>query len=1069
MRYPCVCFVFAVLAMLFMSGCAFNNPEYIDCCSRGGINNGSVLCPEGLLNATRDKPGGTDYSNIKINCSNDISGNCTDLGGTVLSLPLCAEAASSPCLQPSCTAMVCGKTTHVVKPMMTTKGAEEAGNQTGKFDTSTVGEAVGLYGTTCEFRPLDEETQKMIKRSMGKMYVNTFRFGVGSSFDDYEEGRLYFPVSDAIVSMTPERELKDRFTNYDTLTSSTIDWEEWKNKYPEECTNGSSTSPNFLNTTGSYLSTHVSYEQLRAYGTKALPDNYDTKHDDHFSLDLKTYKTDLISDYNSSKQLPYLTTGTDYEPGGYCVTDKQHSATCTDEKDWHPGALFECLNGGDCYSGYCNKDYYSRSACIDADKYKEGYGENYELPCPCKMTGSGVSCSTTPFTTWHKSYLHCGFKWHAYPTCLLWCFTCWFEDTDAKSQLNIFEKSPSTFITDESGAADIKSKMALIRACDLKEGTDYELTDVSYYCLKYGWFHVCKIRVGENTYNFTLTKTGGDKLGRCKLRATVPMLNVHGWCEPSTIATIAVQSINQSTLSGHNSSYCPLTSGCSYADFASVPPSLTCKGCKEGPRQTYGLYKDKGWPNTEPDITYLDEKLDTYLKVNIMPILVLDPKLPVNNSFSNYLLSLNKGAITLVVDNVNSPISLIKNKTENYTAICPLCLIAIDSPTDNLSKLDDLFNYNKTVPPGYPPTYSLDKYLIKDVDYITHNMDLNAYTTENLSLCGNYSAILQKKIDFARELLKRYGKSSLILRLHVKEDGSCWKQEDITNMLTYIFDHQRDLTDVGIFGMVYDKWNTTSSDGTGLVINGAKEDKFCSFQRNSVKIVGMVDTVTYVKRDAQENCTCIECNIYEIANGDPLCGTPAEISDSDTDSGVCIGVGKCIPPEGAVADTKYRCPEDCIISSECKLCNKSLGDITCTIIEGEKNTTFPQSGSFPVSNLSDIYYDMIASMNTSDRCCLLRGEPVECCLNETDCCFVQLGETECPANESGLPCQINEPAGIPYTYIAYASRQQKNEQVIFPANGDETQTCGKLPKSGQYETCTFQILTDNRKINCSIS
>ena len=73
--------------------------------------------------------------------------------------------------------------------------------------------AINLYGATCSVEPMTKKTLNRVKKAGGELWANTFRFGIGSNFSDYEESRLYFPMSDQFCGV-PTGGTKDRYMNY---------------------------------------------------------------------------------------------------------------------------------------------------------------------------------------------------------------------------------------------------------------------------------------------------------------------------------------------------------------------------------------------------------------------------------------------------------------------------------------------------------------------------------------------------------------------------------------------------------------------------------------------------------------------------------------------------------------------------------------------------------------------------------------------------------------------------------------------------------------------------------------
>ncbi|MBU0586188.1 hypothetical protein KJ780_01620, partial [Candidatus Micrarchaeota archaeon] len=80
------------------------------------------------------------------------------------------------------------------------------------------GFSTGLKGAQCDFFTLNAKNMRNLKRSTN-LFINTFRFGVGSSISDYEVSKLYFPLSDRLCGFVPsDYDVRDRYMNYLNLS-----------------------------------------------------------------------------------------------------------------------------------------------------------------------------------------------------------------------------------------------------------------------------------------------------------------------------------------------------------------------------------------------------------------------------------------------------------------------------------------------------------------------------------------------------------------------------------------------------------------------------------------------------------------------------------------------------------------------------------------------------------------------------------------------------------------------------------------------------------------------------------
>jgi len=140
---------------------------------------------------------------------------CVTIGQTTYESNTSTMEERSRCIN-NCIAMVCGEAEYSRKPEFSP--CEMVFNQTNNEtitpdDFSMERTAINLYNAKCSFERMDEKLARKMKMSQGNLWINTFRFGIGESFSDYEESRLYFPITDKFCMLNPKG-TKDRYMNY---------------------------------------------------------------------------------------------------------------------------------------------------------------------------------------------------------------------------------------------------------------------------------------------------------------------------------------------------------------------------------------------------------------------------------------------------------------------------------------------------------------------------------------------------------------------------------------------------------------------------------------------------------------------------------------------------------------------------------------------------------------------------------------------------------------------------------------------------------------------------------------
>ena len=1164
-----IAFALALIALVFLSGCSAQQIVSTGCCP---FTNSPMQCQyamdTGKEEAKKSQPNQTiiNWSDKRLTCA-DGSAYCIYCEGAGDTEPcyetpfaVCSARPTSACGLDSCTAMVCGRKVVDNKPQMTASDASK-----GKYDSSsmTSEKQKGLYKSLCEFRVFNSKTEKLLKRSRGKMYVNSFRFGIGRTYSDYEEARLYFPVTDSIVSTSPIA-YKDRYMNYlildenGTSTESVCifedggSWNAGASNYsctdpPDNslaasdpsiplkyrCTKDapdnscffakqicdkvcagwrsdlcttSGSHPSFLNDSGSYkMSTDIYHSFVHpGFMYPPVPPRYNYE-ERITALDGAFYASQLRTWYTNQFPQPLVTPST---------LNQGHINPITNQ--WAPGAEFECDNSGECYSGNCNKNgAYKRSACEYYDGSSTTIG--LELPCSCYYNNVMRSVCAIGGSTkivyqikiptlggyWYPSW------WATYATPPITFYDAGGTNGDGITY--------ETYTDDPAGALT-----GLVKSCNLASGTDYD-----YYP---SWW--CVANATENpagsiprqtylTQSFPSAASGGTNsmligdtgcavalygrlvlhvrndssgstyLGSCKIDddRLVMRLHEHGWCEPATIATMAVQEITPFSIDGVTS-YCPTAvttstgtntichvdtnrnpdehTGSVASGSREISVALTCERCSvpPSPKKSFG-YMPYGTPNYLPNAAMLSTKTKEYLKANIMPVFIVNQgfnppdgsrtvsigshessvTLPIYPGFLPDV-AMGAGPITLVLPG-ESPTSRVYTKAKLYKQFCPNCIVSLQAQSLNP---DD--GYLARMMPGAPDA--------KNVDSIAFTLNLNTVTSgwptsgcTGADRCCDgsdkfYGDMLKAATDYSRAIVQKYKKPTFIIQTYGKRSAGstpCLDDAKIAGFYTYAFAHARDMTDAGIYGMVYSPWKEyvfpgMDSSSRALVpvwsfLNVERRgDKFCGLQNGATKLIGMKYSTGYIELTATENCSCEECSQFEIQMG--MCSPYCEAG------GTCYPAsGQPVPtlPNGQMDPTAtgYKCKSSCVNPS-CALCNQSAGSIACLI---EKPNETKTVGPMLVKTLDEKWTDILGSMPKESRCCLQHMIKDE---------------------DTGVLMP-----GSKYTYTTRRSAALNAEAAIYPTSGKEgTSECGKTPK-GDTTACDIPTLVRDELTTCTMS
>ncbi|MEW6035819.1 MAG: hypothetical protein AB1529_04360, partial [Candidatus Micrarchaeota archaeon] len=209
--------ILSVAFVLLIAGCTMKKPVSIGCCI---YNETTEQCdglkdsgPETTFLGTNSCNTTATICNVSIKVTVGTAENTSDV-----SVPICSNA-SGGCLQGDCIAQLCGSLKYNPTPIPSYRDSqkfESEARDTGKVaaaDEIRKESPVGLYGTTCRMYRTDDLLLNFLKNSKGS-FINTFRLGVGSSFEEFDHYRWFFPLSDLNCNSNPVAGAKERYMNY---------------------------------------------------------------------------------------------------------------------------------------------------------------------------------------------------------------------------------------------------------------------------------------------------------------------------------------------------------------------------------------------------------------------------------------------------------------------------------------------------------------------------------------------------------------------------------------------------------------------------------------------------------------------------------------------------------------------------------------------------------------------------------------------------------------------------------------------------------------------------------------
>lgn len=203
--------VFAVGALLFLMGCTV--PQFHSCCIYTNATENLCVLNNGTIYDTEvcdTSPDGTLTCNVTVR----------EEGGEVskLTLPICPARNEGEC-NVSCAGIFCGRYEYDPRPLFSTSDAvklDEEGDpapDAGKLAPGTGSDvAIGLYNSECRVENLTPAFLNAVSNGQG-LTLNIFRFGVGNSFQEFDEASMYYPLTDKACKLNQIGTV-DRYENY---------------------------------------------------------------------------------------------------------------------------------------------------------------------------------------------------------------------------------------------------------------------------------------------------------------------------------------------------------------------------------------------------------------------------------------------------------------------------------------------------------------------------------------------------------------------------------------------------------------------------------------------------------------------------------------------------------------------------------------------------------------------------------------------------------------------------------------------------------------------------------------
>lgn len=515
---------------------------------------------------------GTDAECAPNKC---IDGKC----GFYTSYPVCSDRQELS-FDKECKTMLCGNIKYQPKSSLLPEPGKNPFYQNLGSSYST-----NLYNAMCDFFLLDNVTMRKMSKGSG-IFVNTYRFGLGESISDYEEGRLYFPLSDRWCGFIPEQYAnytKDRYMNYLNLSDlhgtnvtefmfyGPFDPNTLKNRSiavgcDEELDFPPAPDGNYLITTFTEGTNNFNHSYITTY---IGPDVYKYK----FSLQAAYWMN--ISGINNTNEADY-----------------------------------ECNQSLECISGICSKQEYGymRSFCISNGTLKNcmcyeigrrGHPGNHVLCEPYKDNSSFSPAFVTyddgskeladPIVFYANSSAHNGAVGYAF-----------MDESDFINTMFYKSCNPNYATIENKCTCDENPD----GTCDCKRATKIKIMSLG-----------------------SCDPDDGEFKG-IEVPSFPKLTNTYGWCEPCTLATMVGINLDE-----YWKKYVTIKSDGSVKAFKMNCPPESPGGCGETSRSggiAVGIFNvtndgcaQCGGRIREyiTNLAYLRNRIDNYHKAGVMPVL----------------------------------------------------------------------------------------------------------------------------------------------------------------------------------------------------------------------------------------------------------------------------------------------------------------------------------------------------------------------------------------------------------------------------------------------------------------
>jgi len=360
-----------IAMMIVISGC-IQPPLSLGCCLKANATD-QHKCVLFNADTTRDFP-----PPLTIGCGGGFCNVTVSTG--VYTIPICTEDQDTGCSNAACTALVCGDFKYAP-----TIPIDIEGTSTPQPSDTGAETTIQFFKGQCIPLQVDNHFKRVLKTAKAK--VDVFRFGVGGSFDEFEQARYFFPVSDKFCNINPPRSTSDlridRYMNY--MGAGNVKYNPIA-KITGNCVDD-------VNNASAWDNSPISYTEDTSPITTGFTEQGGPQHAVQTKTPVPEVRNYIFSKYvEVDDMVTGGTCGTGGETGSDC-TPSGGSYFGTEYKKLDVGAYFagltnlyaddingyqktipttrapfECdLSSNDCYSGFCDTTLYRRDVMLTTD------------------------------------------------------------------------------------------------------------------------------------------------------------------------------------------------------------------------------------------------------------------------------------------------------------------------------------------------------------------------------------------------------------------------------------------------------------------------------------------------------------------------------------------------------------------------------------------------------------------------------------------------------------------------------------------------------------------------------